>query len=147
MNALRCAGAPRRGYPGGLPMFSRTVVTVATLVLTATGTRAQPLLDSLGDPLPPGAAARLGTLRFQHPVGNDVTAAVYSHDGKHIATRGRTGGVYVWDAATGKLLHRFDGPGDTSPQALAFAPDGAALAAGVGNDIALWDLATGKVRQ
>jgi WD40 repeat protein len=65
-----------------------------------------------GSPLPAGALARLGQLRFQH--GDDVYALRYSVDGQSIlaATDSRVSrweseiGLALWASATGKLLRR-----------------------------------------
>jgi RNA polymerase sigma factor (sigma-70 family) len=63
----------------------------------------QPLrLDLHGDPLPPGALARLGTVRKRHPGAGPV---VVLPDGRSLASIGQT--VKVWDLATGKLLREF----------------------------------------
>src|SRR6266446_3705662 len=70
--------------------------------------------DRYGDPLPAGALARLGTVRF-----HSYSDATYSPDGKIIAT---TGGhvVRLCEAATGKLVRELpaDGVGR-----LIFSPD------------------------
>jgi RNA polymerase sigma factor (sigma-70 family) len=62
--------------------------------------------DALGDPLPPGAVARLGTMRFQS--GMWPTQIVASPDGKKLVTVGynlsSAQHVTVWDAATGRVL-------------------------------------------
>ncbi len=97
--------------------------------------------DRHGDPLPPGALVRIGTVRFRHE--DRVASAAVSPDGKVIAScAGRA--VYLWDAATGKELQRLEAHplGATS---IAFSPDGKALASG-GRDnlIRLWGPATGK---
>jgi WD40 repeat protein len=63
-----------------------------------------PRPDCHGDPLPAGALARLGTVRFRHPAG--LSALAFSRDGKVIATGGRET-VRLCDARTGKPLRRF----------------------------------------
>src|SRR5579862_3085193 len=102
------------------------------------GTGAQPLavarLDALGDPLPQGAIARLGTLRFKHTLGvtypfevsSDVYAAAFSKDGKTIASLASPfGKLRLWNAATGQELR---GPWlketieGKAYQAIAFSP-------------------------
>jgi hypothetical protein len=61
--------------------------------------------DLYGDPLPAGAMARLGTVRFRH----HATAAAYSPNGKTLATGGRDNVIRLFDAATGKALRRMTG--------------------------------------
>src|SRR5262245_40602738 len=58
--------------------------------------------DRYGDPLPPGAVARLGTTRLRHR-GADVT---FSKDGKHLISFGWDGEVRFWDADSGKLIRQ-----------------------------------------
>jgi WD40 repeat protein len=76
-------------------------------------------VDALGDPLPAGAIARLGTVRFR--AGDEIKRLTFTPDGKRLVTQGY-GGVSVWDAATGKELHHLAskkgrdlGHGDLSP--------------------------------
>src|SRR5437762_223993 len=54
------------------------------------------------------------------------------------------GGVFLWDAATGKVVRELQDR--VAPvQAIAFAPDGKALAAvTLNSSVLLWDPATGK---
>jgi RNA polymerase sigma factor (sigma-70 family) len=74
--------------------------------------------DQLGDQLPPGAVARLGTLRFRHWAPLDDVA--YSPDGKQLATAGTVDGqVRLWEATTGRLLASVPGH-----RAVVFTPDG-----------------------
>src|SRR5262245_33264055 len=67
----------------------------------------QPLKDRHGDALPPGAVARLGTVRLR----TTADAFLVSSDGKTLLTvsGGRT--VGRWDAATGLLLGETHVPG------------------------------------
>jgi WD40 repeat protein len=101
-------------------------------------------LDRYGDPLPPGARARLGTLRLRHR-GMSTYAVAYSPDGRVVASAGAPGGgLSLWDAATGKLLREL-GP-VWHVFALAFSPDSRRLATGDGGrNLRLWDVASGKV--
>jgi len=116
-------------------------------------------VDFFGDPLPPGAVARIGTTRFRHDEW--VNHAVWSPDGKYIATAaGRV--VIVWDAATGRELARQsindeyfpprkktkDGPYSRSGiVALDWSPDGSALGTEFNNAIQhwAWDPATKRL--
>jgi RNA polymerase sigma factor (sigma-70 family) len=63
-----------------------------------------------------------------------VQSVAWSKDGKWVATGGADGKVVLWDAATGKELHRIDvggRSGKSDVRALAFSPDGTTLAAAV----------------
>jgi RNA polymerase sigma factor (sigma-70 family) len=100
----------------------------------------QTRLDRHGDPLPAGAIARLGTVRWRH--GFVVNAMAYSPDGKKIAAVGAGRAITLWDAATGKEIHQF--PNRGQPNHLAFSPDGKMLATTSTPDCQLLDVATGK---
>jgi RNA polymerase sigma factor (sigma-70 family) len=68
---------------------------------------AGPAVDLDGDPLPDGAVARLGTLRFRH--GLNAVAMAYSPDGKWLASLQGSSmqyGLRILEAGTGKVLHR-----------------------------------------
>lgn len=119
-----------------------------------------PVKDALGDPLPPGAVARLGTVRWRH--AGPVQFVALSPGGKAVVTAANDRFVRVWDFATGKELQRF-GPGPridprTGPGLLtsmrltqivvAVSPDGKLLAAQFEPEtIQLWEIATGKKLQ
>jgi hypothetical protein len=62
--------------------------------------------DAHGDPLPPGAFARLGTLRFR-ATGHDPIALL-SPDGKLVAVSGRRD-VSLRDTASGRVVRRLSG--------------------------------------
>jgi WD40 repeat protein len=104
--------------------------------------------DSLGDPLPPGAVARLGTLRLKHfleapkvsnpkllaPRDNGLSlidSVIFSPDGRIIASMANRPSIRLWDHSTGRELA---GPWTSNdnffgPFAFAFSPDGTVLAA------------------
>jgi RNA polymerase sigma factor (sigma-70 family) len=96
--------------------------------------------DRHGDPLPDGAIARLGTVRWRH--GDFVHALAYSPDGKTIATTGVGRALVLWDAASGKELRVF--PSRGQPRSVAFSPDGKRIATDhrMGQ---VWEVATGKL--
>ncbi len=113
--------------------------------------------DRYGDPLPPGALMRLGTIRFRH--GAPIKAAAYSPDGKTLATAGQGGTIRLWDAATGKQIAVFQREERTASIAsLAFSPDGKTLAAAgtfgrsattlkdLPAELVCWDVAKGEAR-
>src|SRR5262245_65721368 len=95
--------------------------------------------DLFGDPLPTGARARLGTVRFRA----DVTPAGFalSQGGKTLAV-GSGCRVLLLDA-DGALRGRL-GPFEHPPEGLAFSPDGKALAVvAYGTALHLFEVATG----
>jgi WD40 repeat protein len=63
---------------------------------------AEPLRDAHDDPLPPGAIARLGSMRFRHNA--QIVAARFSADGKRLISANQRDGIRVWDRATGTML-------------------------------------------
>lgn len=66
-------------------------------------------VDLYGDPLPEGAAHRLGTVRFRHD--GRMLAVAYAPDGKTIVTGAEDQTVRRWDAVSGKELKRISAPG------------------------------------
>jgi RNA polymerase sigma factor (sigma-70 family) len=95
--------------------------------------------DADGDPLPPGALARLGTLRFRH--GQNVADIAFAPDGKSLAAVD-SDMLCLWDMATGKELRRLERA--TAGHGLTFAPAGKSLASADFGAIHIWDPATGQ---
>jgi RNA polymerase sigma factor (sigma-70 family) len=104
---------------------------------------APPRTDQFGDPLPPGALARMGTTRFRH--GSHINRLAYAPDRKTLFSIDFEE-ICAWDTANGKEirhLHGFTARGS----AFALAPDGKTIAGDCEGKVQLWDLATGhKVR-
>src|SRR5262245_46197956 len=101
----------------------------------------RPRLDAHGDPLPEGAIARLGTVRFRH--GYLHSGLAFSADGKSIVASDYYGGVQIWDAADGRELRKFCET-DYYSHGLAVSPDGKSVAVAVGNlTVRLFDPNTG----
>jgi WD40 repeat protein len=98
-----------------------------------------PRVDCFGDSLPPGAVARLGTMRLHYS-----HAAAFSPDGKTLATAGIRF-LRLWDLATGKEVRRLDMPAYLvstrfPTPTLAFSRDGRTVAVchEVGIQLAVW---------
>jgi RNA polymerase sigma factor (sigma-70 family) len=101
----------------------------------------QPLRDRFGDPLPPGAVRRFGTLRFRHP---EIVDLAFTPDGKHlIAGSGRTP-LAVFDPKTGRKLRDVGKVSANNTYGFALSPDGRQVAC-CGFDVSLWDVETGKL--
>ncbi|HEY7315344.1 MAG TPA: sigma-70 family RNA polymerase sigma factor [Gemmataceae bacterium] len=105
----------------------------------------QPRADRFGDVLPPGALARLGTVRLRS--GGFRGPVVFSADGKTLFSASDNGYVHVWDAATGAPLRRFRtiawAAGD-----IQLSPDRKLVAASALFDptaIGLWETVAGKM--
>ena len=102
----------------------------------------QSRVDLYGDPLPEGAIARLGSLRFYHGKQTSIDRVVMSPDGSRIISVSRAGNRILWDAKTGQELSLRDelkqgiGPFATKDKLLTLIQRKA--------EIFLWDLLADK---
>ena len=81
------------------------------------------LKDCYGDPLPSGASARLGTIRWR--LAGSITSVVFPPEGKTVVVAG-DGSVRQWELATGRELHRLVCR-PTGVSSVELAPDGKTL--------------------
>jgi WD40 repeat protein len=136
-------------------MSTRFVAVLSVFLIPLTAF-AQPAVDKYGFPLPAGAIARLGNLRFAQP--DRITAIAQSTDGKLIATGFRDRAkensakgellcqVLLWDAETGRTTGKI--PIDEIPDGLAFFANNKLLAVRVSNGtLTIFDIESGKARQ
>jgi RNA polymerase sigma factor (sigma-70 family) len=107
--------------------------------------------DAQGDPLPPGAVTRLGTVRYRFP----GVGAAFLPDGKTVVSVGQEGNaIKLWDARTGRLVREIDTGNFITRGGVALARDGSHLAVSgsIRDDtqpswrsaVRVFDLATGK---
>src|SRR5947209_4295671 len=123
-------------------------VSCLQLILVSWALGGEPVKDQYGDPLPPGAVARFGTVRFRHPFW--VTGVAYSFDGKMVASSCWDPAVRLWDASTGKELRVFR-PSDPSPGlallGVGILKTGKVIGLANGGTIYVWDIETGAESQ
>ena len=115
--------------------------------------------DLYGDSLPPGAIARLGTIRYRpEPVGAYVKRIAFASDDKSIIGITdffyRNGSFCWWDATNGKLLRTIRPGESVDPYRCAITPDAKTAVTFVDSPsgrssssryrLAWWDAATGK---
>src|SRR5262245_2777558 len=124
----------------------KTLLCTAVLFASATAACAQTRTDIHGDPLPEGAIARFGTVRYR--LGASGPFAL-STDGKTLAVQSNTC-VTLLDVETGKpgvcipfAGHRASG---SVPGPIALSPDGRNLVTVLHRDLRIWDTATGRQR-
>jgi WD40 repeat protein len=100
-----------------------------------------PRLDDFGDPLPPGALRRFGTIRFRQDYVDEIA---FLPDGKSLVAQG-SGRVVQWDVATGKPLRSLanDSFAGRSPLGLG-ARGRLATVRDTKGDIVVVDLESGK---
>jgi WD40 repeat protein len=103
-----------------------SLIFFALLICTPPAASAAELrVDLYGDPLPKGAVARLGTVRYRHPGWNKRIAFLPDNETLLIGTRDNYLGS--WNARTGKLFHELD-LGDDQLQGYCLSADGLTVA-------------------
>jgi len=125
------------------------LVPICSALLLLPGSLAEPPIsadatarrDAWGDPLPPGALFRTGTVKALHHVSGRIC---FSPDRKTLVSTGRDNTIHLWDAATGKEVRAFQGhKGEVLD--LHFSADGKTLvSAGGDKTVRLWDVGSGK---
>ncbi len=104
----------------------------------APGKAARP--DAYGDPLPAGAAFRVGSVRLRH--AHRLSGIALTPDGKTIVSASNSE-VRLWDRATGRLLRTL--PAVWDGDAFVLSADGKTiLAKGEERGLTLYETATGK---
>jgi WD40 repeat protein len=136
-------------------MFRRTCVLEVALFLSVSSPAFgadTPKVDRSGDSLPPGAVARLGTLRWRSSAS--ILFAAYLND-KRLLTVNQDQLVQVWDESTGCVLRAFSAKLDSAPsrglempssRLIALSGDGRRLAFGSYSTgaVYVWDVSNGK---
>src|SRR5262245_44331410 len=146
--------------------LARVALFLSLIIFTVSVRADEPAkLDTHGDPLPAGAVARLGTVRFRH--GDGASFVAFLPGGKELLTVGRDDFARLWDVATGKELRQFrlrdeNAANPTAPTTpglprtmpvsaigmpsrIALSPDGKALAYSSSvPQVRLFDVASGK---
>lgn len=128
--------------PEPIPRAAEATSLEGDLIAEKSKAQNRPVTDRYGDPLPPGAMARLGTVRMRH--GGGVCCTAFSPDGRILASGGEDQAIRLWDVATGKPMRALMGH-QHQVNSLAFAPTGNTLAsASRDGTVRLWDISTGK---
>lgn len=96
-------------------------------------------VDASGDPLPDGAVARLGTLRFRTGRMGGASGIAFGADGKQLLSAHATDAIHVWDPVTGRESRRLDAPQYCT--GLGSTSDGKRLFAIGMSEVWAWDLA------
>jgi RNA polymerase sigma factor (sigma-70 family) len=137
------------GLAAGLPLLHAPKPEPAAAAVPAAQAKNEPLRDPYGDPLPPGAVARLGTVRFRVEAQR-VEALGYAPNGKTFAVVTHQG-LTLFEAAGGKRTKTIRSLPLTIWRA-AISPDGKQILAAAqemkvepGKTVVqIWDVASGN---
>lgn len=94
--------------------------------------------DLHGEPLPTGALARIGSMRFRPEQSAGPGDVAYLPDGKSLISVHGTAGATFWDASTGRESRRLEGPAGS--RLIRIAGDGRSFAVAGDNQVWIWDL-------
>jgi RNA polymerase sigma factor (sigma-70 family) len=111
-------------------------------------------VDLVGDPLPPGAVVRLGTVRFRSDTEWLVkNTLAFMPDGKTVVSTGESSSIQFWDPATGSLRREIK-TDISSITGFALSPDGKCIAVGgylpqvenapTRGAVGIWEVSSGK---
>jgi WD40 repeat protein len=123
--------------------------SLLALLLLATPALAEPRVDAHGDPLPEGAIARFGTIRYRIGSTRTLSAWALSPDGKSLAALDASG-ITIWSLDTGQPLRAFarrTSTPSTGLSELCFSPDSKLVVRSTGQEIEAYEAATGHLRK
>ena len=125
--SLGVGGSYWAWYASAPPVGGKGQANPAPAVVKTPASSQPPKTDRYGDPLPPGAAMRLGTVRFrQFPY---MCHVAYTPDSRLVVTdTGEEGSLQVWDVRDGRKLRQI-GAGMEQIRDFAVSPDGKLIAA------------------
>ncbi len=140
---------PERDRPVGLTAARTAARCLGSLILVVGMMQAAVAgpsapVDRAGDPLPPGAVARLGTTRFRH--GSSIRQVAYTSDGGIVASLSDDGVIRLWDSAAGVEI-RHIGEALSPTSGFALVPMGRTLVTASREEglIRAWDAASGRL--
>ncbi|QJW95056.1 WD40 repeat domain-containing protein [Frigoriglobus tundricola] len=96
----------------------------------------EPRADRLGDALPTGAVARIGTHRFRAGQSRAAEDVAFFPDGRTLASVHGGAEVTLWETATGKPSRVFGGP--AGARWVVTSPDGSRLAVAGAAEVWVW---------
>src|SRR5690242_4933301 len=116
----------RSGRPPMRPLHGRVLVLLSLLPAVGSAGPAEeapaPRRDLYGDPLPDGAVARMGSVRFRHAGLSDY---VFLPGGKTVLTSGSDRVLRFWDVGAGRQVRGIKLQGTSgSGRAVTLSPDG-----------------------